>query len=316
MHHGILDASTAHGLQVLQERIARAGIPPSQLDENITIATWNVREFGRRPRKALALHYVAEIIGQFDLVSIVELRDDLSDLKQVLGYLGPYWKVVYTDFLTDAGGNRERMAFVYDERAVQFTGLASQASAPRKKNEAGDYLPEINWWRPPFIASFRAGSFDFILVTAHIRWGDKEADRTPELRLLAEWVARRQQEEHLQDKDIIVLGDFNIPSHESPLFKAITSKGLQVPRRLLTAPGTDLVKGKRYDQILHNPLFTTSFTDRGGVLDFYCGDHGPLFPEGGMTKSEFTYQVSDHLPLWIEVKTDVEGEVLDQLINR
>ena len=316
MHHGPLDASTAHGLQVLQERIALSGIPPSLLDEKITLATWNVREFGKKPRKALALHYIAEIIGRFDLVSIVELRDNLADLSQVLGYLGPYWKAVYTDFLLDAGGNRERMAFVYDERAVQFTGMASHASAPRTKSEAGDYLPEIDWWRRPFIASFRAGSFDFVLITAHIRWGDRAADRAPELQLLAEWVARRQRERHLQDKDLIVLGDFNIPSLDSSLFKAITSKGLRVPKALLTAPGTDLAKGKRYDQILHNPLFTSSFTDKGGVLDFYCGNHTPLFPDDGMTKNDFTYQLSDHLPLWIEVKTDVESEVLDQIINR
>ncbi len=28
---------------------------------------------------AASLHYIAEIVGQFDLVSVVELRDDLRD---------------------------------------------------------------------------------------------------------------------------------------------------------------------------------------------------------------------------------------------
>ena len=32
--------------------------------------------------------------------------------------------------------------------------------------------------------------------------------------------------------DLIVMGDFNIPSTRSPLFKAITSKGLMVPTAL------------------------------------------------------------------------------------
>lgn len=186
----------------------------------------------------------------------MELRDNLSDLQKALGYLGPYWKVLFTDFLIDRGGNRERMAFIYDERAVQFMGLASQANAPRMKNSAGEYLPQISWWRPPFIASFRAGNFDFILVTAHIRWANKEQDRTPELQLLADWVAARQSDPHMVDKDIILLGDFNIPSHKSPLLPAITAKGLRIPEALLTAPGTDLAKGKRYDQILHNPTFS------------------------------------------------------------
>src|SRR4051812_13279685 len=52
----------------LDEGIARANVPPSRLDETITIATWNIRELGRRPRLKASLDYIAEIIGQFDLV--------------------------------------------------------------------------------------------------------------------------------------------------------------------------------------------------------------------------------------------------------
>jgi hypothetical protein len=79
--------------------------------------------------------------------------------------------------------------------------------------------------------------------------------------------------------------------------------------------GSDLVKQKRYDQILHDPKFTKSFTGVGGVLDFYQGDHAPLFPGQTMTKQAFTYQLSDHLPLWMHVNTDVQGEQLDQILN-
>jgi len=47
-----------------------------------------VREFGKKSRSEPAVHYIAEIIGQFDLVSLVELRDDLTDLGRVLKILG------------------------------------------------------------------------------------------------------------------------------------------------------------------------------------------------------------------------------------
>ena len=34
-----------------------------------------------------------------------------------------------------------------------------------------------------------------------------------------------------------------------------------------------------------------------------------------MTKREFTYELSDHLPVWVEINTDNDGEVLDQVVN-
>lgn len=107
MRHGRLEVATARGLDVLRRRIQKASLPSSKLDETITIATWNVREFGRRRRTSPALHFIAEIIGQFDLVSLVEVRDDTRDLAQVLRYLGEYWQVVFSDYLVDDGGERD-----------------------------------------------------------------------------------------------------------------------------------------------------------------------------------------------------------------
>ena len=175
----------------------------------------NIREFGRRPRLKAWLHYIAEIIGRFDLVSVVELRDNIEDLAQVLGYLGPSWDVVFSDYISDAGGNHERIGFVFDRRAVTFTGLASNAEAPRKK--VGDeYLPTIDWWRPPFMASFRSGAVDFVLLAAHIRWaGTDDGVRLPEIEMLADWVKKRTHEAFIGNKDWLVVGDFNIPNTES-----------------------------------------------------------------------------------------------------
>jgi len=314
MNHGTISKEIARGLKVLQDRITLAKIPPSKLDESINVATWNIREFGNVPREEASLHLIAEIIGQFDVVSLVEVRDDVRDLSKVLGYLGPYWKVVFSDDLTDPGGNRERIAFVYDSRAAAFTGLASQATASRKKS-GEEYLPRVTWWRPPYQASFRAGSFDFVLIAAHIRWGASEKGRIPELQAIADWVEAKHHEGHVLDHDIIVVGDFNIPATSSPLFQAITSRGLQMPPSLAGLHGSDLAKEKRYDQILHDPRFTKSFTGQGGVLDFYAGDHAPLLPGKKFSKLEFTFQLSDHLPLWLHIDTDTESERLDQILN-
>jgi endonuclease/exonuclease/phosphatase family metal-dependent hydrolase len=314
VHHGPISKPIARGLRELQDRIALAEIPSSKLDETLNIATWNIRELGRRPRSEASLHYIAEILGVFDVIAIVELRDNIADLARILRYLGPYWRVVFSDYLTDAGGNRERVAYVYDTRAATFTGLASYA-LPLRKKQVEEYVPEISWWRNPYIASFQAGNFDFIVVTAHIRWGKNAQGRVPELELLANWIAKRSAEQFLGDKDILLMGDFNIPSRDSDLFRAITSKGLQIAPGLLGAHGSNLARDKRYDQILHDPKYVKSFTSKGGVLDFYRGDHQPLYPGTTMTKRELTYEMSDHLPLWIQVATDTDAEQLDQVLQ-
>jgi hypothetical protein len=315
MFHGDADAATAAGLLELKDRIKRCKIAPSKLDATVNIATWNIREFGKKPRLKKSLHYIAEILGQFDLIGVVEVRENVDDLCAAMRIMGPYWRVIYSDFIEDAGGNRERVAYVYDSRAVEFTGLAGNANEGRKKKEE-DYIPERSWWRKPFMASFRAGSFDFIMLTTHIRWGSIEKKRIGELELLAEYVKRRAESPNAIDKDVIVMGDFNIPSLTSPLYKAVVRHGLQMPAALAGAHGSNLAKDKRYDQILHNPVFTKSFSALGGVLDFFGNGWGKLYPEAKSQKDDaFTYELSDHMPLWLQLRTDISEEVLDQKLN-
>ncbi len=314
MFHGNVSLEIAEGLKLLRKRIETAKIPPSKLDETLNIATWNIRELGKKKRSEAAIHYIAEIIGQFDLVGIVELRDNLDDLNRILPILGPYWDVVYSDVIPDAGGNRERICYIFDSRAVRFNGMAAEASPPRVKRGT-EYIAEDSWWRSPYVASFKSGNYDFLAFTTHVRWGESDAARLKEIQGLANWVGAKVAEKNAEDKDIIVMGDFNIPSRNDPMFAAITSTGLQVPKALIADDfGTNLARDKRYDQILHFPRFAESFTNAGGVVDFYASDHKPLFPD--LTKQEFTFQMSDHLPLWIQINTDIDGFVLDQIIQR
>jgi exonuclease III len=326
MFHGKVSPQIAEGLKALKKRIEKAKIAPSQLDKTLNIATWNIREFGRRRkgrrRSEAAIHYIAEVLNQFDLIAIVELRDDLTDLERVMKILGPYWHVVFSDFNTDRAGNRERIAYLYDGRVTVFTGLAAEADPPMKKNPiTKQYEADVVWWRSPFMASFRAGNFDFILITVHIRWGKSGADRLSELKMLAKWVRDRCQEKYVYDKDIIVMGDFNIPKVGDRLYQAVVSQGLEIPDALLgTEHGSNLKKDKRYDQILHYRSHTSAFSGKGGVLDFYRGRWRDLFPEADYPylkkKEDFTYQMSDHLPMHVQLNTQVEGEQLDQRFGR
>ncbi len=73
MHHGKVTPAIARGLLALKKRIAMSDVPSSKVDETLNIATWNIREFGKRKRSEAAIHYIAEILGQFDLIGIVEV---------------------------------------------------------------------------------------------------------------------------------------------------------------------------------------------------------------------------------------------------
>lgn len=315
MFHGDISPHIAQGLKELRKRIDSAKIPPSILDESINIATWNIALFGAAERREEAIYFIAEVLNQFDLIAIVELRYDLTDLGRVLRILGPYWRAVYSDVTADHGGNWERIAFIYDKRAVTFTGLAAEADAPRKKDpDTGEYVAEFSWWRSPYMASFSSGNFDFEIIAAHIRWGDKEEERIGPLRLLAEWIHKRTSRRDVAEKDVILVGDFNIPSTSDGdlLFRAITSKGLRIPPGLAQRDlGSNLSRNKRYDQILHYPRRTKSFTGNGGVLDIYAGNPKPLFGD----KDEFETQLSDHLPLWAQLDVWAEDERLDRILQ-
>ena len=321
MRHGSISADVARGLVELRKRIDAHEIPSSKLDESLNFATWNIREFGKRSRMPIAIHYIAEILNQFDLIAITEVRSNLDDLLKVLKILGPYWDFVFSDYGMDRAGNQERIAYVFDKRMVRFTGLAAEADPPRKK-KGGKYVSEFTWWRSPYMASFRAGNFDFIVLTVHIRWGEREADRIAPLRGLADWVHKRRKDKYVVDKDFIVVGDMNIPSRDSEAYKAISrnGRGLQLPAALealdQNEAATNLSRSATYDQILHDPTNAERFTDNAGVLDFYQRDIEPLFPDNPelLQRKKHTYQLSDHLPLWVQIDTWIEDEQLDSIL--
>jgi hypothetical protein len=323
MHHGKVSTEIAAGLLALKERIKAAKIPASMLDETVNIAAWNIREFGRVRRTDAAVHYIAEIIGQFDLVAVVEFRSNLEDLGRVMSYLGDSWKVVFSDWTDDRGGNDERTAFLYDRRAVIHNGLAAEIGPPRVK-KGQEWVTEQSFWRSPYLCSFRAGNFDFLALAMHARWGDSLEARRGELQGISNWIKKQFQAKYVEDHDLIVFGDFNTPSLDDDIFASLVSCGLKIPNPLIklrvgdrAIGGSNLGKNARYDQILHLPTVPENFTNAGGALDFHIADSKiqELFPGKGYTREKFTFQLSDHFPVWIQIKTNIETFRLNQIIQ-
>lgn len=322
MDHGQIGPDLARRIALLRERIETSRIPPSQLDESLNFATWNIRDFGKSPRSDDAIHLIAEILYQFDLTAVTEVRDDLTDLKRVLRVLGPYWKVVFSDFGSDRAANSERMAFVYDKRMAVFTGLAAEATPPRARPEGGgDYQQLHTWWRAPYMESFQAGTFDFIVLSAHMRWGNSKTERREALGHLGAWVKERVGDDNASDRDWIVAGDFNIPKLNDSLYRALSQDFLKMPGMLGGVRYTNVAgalgpenRQHNYDQILHVPRVGRRTLGKAGILDF-AGDGlmARLLPDTDPARR--TYELSDHLPLWVQIDTDIDDWRLDSVMS-
>ncbi|WP_016939594.1 hypothetical protein [Nitrosopumilus sp. SJ] len=169
MDHGKIDDVTKKGLKILRERIRNAEIPNTILDKNIKIATWNIRKLAGN-RKQISLHYIAEILSNFNMIAITELTVNTDDLEEIMRIMGPYWKVIYSDTNMDVKGNGERIGYLYDGRIIEFTGLAAEADPIRlePENKTDEWIPILTWWRSPYLVSFKAGQFEFVMLAVHI----------------------------------------------------------------------------------------------------------------------------------------------------
>jgi len=239
-------------------------IPSKKLDENLLIASWNIRAFGNLTRKWASddsdspkrdLHSVlciAEIIKRFDVIAVQEVKSNIRALRDTLKVLGNNWSLILTDVSKGDSGNGERMAYIFDTRRVQLSGLAGELVIPNEwTQKIGNNAMDEQFVRTPYAVSFRSNKQTFILVTLHIKYGKKSADRIKELKGIAEWLADWAGNINTYHQNLITLGDFNIDARGDLLNKTFLSEGLYVPTQLQNKEVTRSIfnKTKYYDQI-------------------------------------------------------------------
>ena len=295
-------------------------MPAKVLDQNVIIATWNLRAFGDltekwrssthdTPKRDLhALRCIAEIVSRFDVIALQEVRANLKALRHMLKVLGPNWSLVLTDVTKGDLGNGERMVFLFDTRKVQLSGLACELVVPQEQLDriTPDAL-DRQFARTPYAASFRSGGKTFILVTLHIIYGEKAEERMGEVKAIAQWLSDWAGDIHAWDHQLIALGDFNIDRRGDKLYEAFASTGLHVPADLQGVPRSifgdprkpDL--NKFYDQIAwftgaaDVPTLSMKYL-RGGSFDFTK----VALTSRHLTKAQLSWRISDHYPLWAE----------------
>jgi endonuclease/exonuclease/phosphatase family metal-dependent hydrolase len=249
------------------------GTATTQPTGTIRIATWNLKKFSEQGNPDFVM--IAGVIrsSRFDLLAIQEVQQQGQAVQRLRRQLGEPWRHA----ISERTGNNERFAFLYRGDILEVVnGPAFMQSA-----EAAAFA------RVPFTATFRAGQFDFTLVTIHLSYTD-----TNHRRREADALARFAKDlaANAAEKDVIVLGDFNDTG--SGELRYFDSQGWTK----LNHESTNLSSSEIYDNLLIDPKYTREWTGGVGVVRFdetcYQNDDKRAADD-----------VSDHRPVWADFAT-------------
>lgn len=223
--------------------------------------------------------------------------------------------------------------------------IVGRRTVPDDEAPEGERLEEheLQFARTPFLVAFQAGWFKFNLCTVHIYFGSASGEklerRIEEIRQLARFFARRQKKE---EEDYILLGDFNIVSPEHETMKALEEEGFVIPEDL-KKENTNLKGDKHYDQIALAVMEKQLEIGASGVFDYRKSvlrddDLSTYFdfmppdkrdfhyrgskkgqPRSEAEQAEYyrdewrTWQMSDHLPMWVQLRVDFTDHYLGSL---
>ena len=305
--------ATLRALEGLDEALDDA-IPSKRSDENLLIATWNIKALARvtkrwassdedDPKRNLQdLCCIATIVSRFDVVALVEIKRDMEALRLLMAILGPKWGFIVSDVTEGTGGNTERLGYIFDLDRVRPSGMAGELVIPDEVLDVSEAVLKKQFDRTPYKVSFSSSEDAFTLVSLHIVFGDRASDRTPELGGFAHWMREHAEDEDEFNRNLIALGDFNIDRMGDPNWNAfVIDNGLSPPAELLDLPrtvGDTEDKHSFFDQIawFDDGQFSALTLDYRTAGTFIWDRH--LLEDVPVRRKEA--RISDHYPLWAE----------------
>jgi len=207
--------------------------------------------------------------------------------------------------------------------------------------------------RTPFLVAFQAGWFKFSLCTVHLYYGAasgaKHERRVKEISAISKFLADRAKEIRKREKtgeNFILLGDFNIVGPDDVTMKALKKNGFTLPEKLYKSNVSETMY---YDQIAfmvkRNELQMGPSENNNGVFRFFrsvfrdgeyatyhdlmrnkklrdyhdagtkkAGQHRTESEKKSYYRNKWrTWQMSDHCPLWGELKIDFSDKYLNRI---
>jgi len=272
---------------------AFVSLEQDQVAETAKIAAFNIQIFGKtKSQKEDVMAVLRDIVREFDIVLIQEIRDaseqTIPNFVEELNQMqGPNYNFIRSERLGRTT-SKEAYAYIYNTETIRFI-------------QDSDYVyndVEDVFEREPYIASFRAGNFDFVIVGIHT----KPDDAYNEIGNLTSVVSSIQTA-NPNENDVIVMGDFNA---DGSYFDEDSN--------------SNMFRSYEYNWLITNDMDTmvkTDYTyDRIVVLDatlnheFVAGSaHGFYFDQVyGLNNETFISEISDHYPVFAQYKINLEDD--------
>ncbi len=253
----------------------------------IRVAAFNVQVFGQSKRsKPQVMDILTRTARQFDIMLVQEIRDASETTAQyyldaINAMSGPDYAFVRSPRLGRTS-SKEAYAYYYNASTVECT-------SDYVWDDVGDVFE-----REPYIASFRSGNFDFVLVGIHAKPDDAEAEIGTLARVYSTILAGNPSE-----RDIIILGDFNADGSYFDEDGASPLKTSQFTWAITNDMDTMIKTDWTYDRIVMTDATAHEY-DRAEVFYF-----DSVF---GIMDQELVENVSDHFPVYGVFRTDLPDD--------
>ena len=317
-----------HFCRAIERNVRGSAFPTRGPDDRdnraLIVASWNIRNISRRKETSL-LQRIADVLSEFDLVALQEVRD-LVVLKKLKTML-PGWNYVVSkpvgSKVAGAKARNERYAFFFKRCMAR---LVDRCSLVEGENDV--------FTRLPCVATFRATAksgvpdLELSLMNVHVSFGEK-ARRCDEIAAINR-CANAMSASACGTRKVVVLGDFNLSPQD--VLGSLGSDRMA----LIRSPLSTSVFGKLYDNIW---LDRNDFSSRkvcdgeqmyrvdSGVLRIdwryypyskssrHC-DQNPgdtMLPQlrTYMSRVQCGYELSDHCPVWVAFAASKPKDAVD-----
>ena len=264
--------------------------------ETLILASFNTLHLGWDGKN---YYETAKILSLFDIVALQEVmkKDGIirltKELERVSNEKWAYHLSPYSVGNSKKYG--EYYGFLYKKNKVTF--IKSFGFYKENKNE---------FIREPYGVMFKSGKFDFILVNNHLLFGDKKEDRQNEAKELHK-VYDYFQSLDAKEKDVIILGDFNLPAYDNAfkdLFKHKDQIYYAIDPKYKTTIGKSSLANS-YDNFFYSFVHTKEYTGNNGTYDF-TEDFVKKY--GDKRFLTLRKEISDHIPVFMEFNTTKDDD--------
>lgn len=307
-------------------------------------------KFGHGPRLEESYLYLAEIISAFDLVALQEINRDLKPLKKLMARLGRRdWDYIVTDTTEGRGGNQERMAFVFNRHRISFANMAGEVVLPGTDTRQFARTPfvaafQAGWFKfnlctvHMYFGTGTTGKKKRVKEIENLaKFFSKRQDKeTEDYILLGDFNIVGEDDDTMK---ALLDNDYTMPAQIMTV--GTTLKGehpydqiaLKVKNKMLELGDAGVFdfekyvfrdnEFKAYTPYISEKSKTSAIKqvrDRerrkaakaGRPFTFTAADEKQAF-EDYYKKVWRSFQLSDHKPIWVEMKVDFTEDYLDSL---